>query len=187
MDSKNKHNLDNDRISNSEEPQNITENWQISSFTLQEGATTSQAANIKDRQYQQWNSVKQSSGIEQPSFSSASNHTSMFPLNATETSQPTKSYQYQNSLYPPINDSELADMVLDLQTETGWSENRSITCQPPNHVITQVEHDHLQTNSSVRRLKKGGWNKGKNDNSDDIYEKDWSFISPDNTMEREGQ
>ena len=172
---------------NFKDPQNITENWEISSFTLQEGNTTSQAPNIKVSHYQPWNSVEQSSGVDHPSFPSASNHTSMIPLIAMETSQPTSTYQYQNSLYPPINDSELADMVLDLQTETGWSENRAITCQPPNHVITQVEQDHVQTNSSVRRLKKGGRNKGKNDKTDDVYEKDWSFISPDNTVERAGQ
>ena len=171
---------------NSEDPQNITENWQISSFTLQQGNTTTQAPNIKDGQYQQWNSVKQSSGVDQPSFPSISNHTSMFPLNAMETSQPTRSYQYQNSLYPPRNDSEFVDMVLDLQTETGWSENRAITCQPSNHVY-QVDHDKMQTNSSIHRPKKGGRNIGKKDKKGIVYEKDWWLISPHNSMEREGQ
>ena len=170
---------------NFKDPQNITENWEISSFTLQEGNTTSQAPNIKGSHYQPWNSVEQSSGVDHPSFPSASNHTSMIPLIATETSQPTSTYQYQNSLYPPRNDSELADMVLDLQTETGWSENRAITCQPSNHLTTQVDHDQVQTNPSIHRLKKGGWI-DKIEKSDDAYEKDWCFISTDNTMEREG-
>ena len=181
---------------NSEEPQNITENWQISSSTLQERNTKSQAPNIKESQYQQWNSVKPSSGVDQPSFPFAPNHTSMLPLNAMETSQPTGSYQYQNSLYPhiitndsdtPTNDSEFTDMVLAIQTETGWSENRAITCQPSNHVASQVDHDQVQTTPTIHRPKKGGWNIQKNDKSSDIYEKDLCLISSDNTIERKGE